>query len=81
MKPLPKSCPGSGRVKPGRRCNCNMAATRKWLDATALDEFAALGMGKSFRNRAYQPMLTDARMALVRMRQAIVVADWEQWLS
>lgn len=49
------------------------------LDATALDEFAALGMGKAFETEFIGQCVTDARMALVRMRQAIVVADWEQY--
>ena len=48
------------------------------LDATALDEFAALGMGKAFETEFIGQCVTDARMALVRMRQAIAATDWEQ---
>ena len=48
------------------------------LDATALDEFAALGMGKAFETEFIGQCVTDARMALVRMRQAIAANDWEQ---
>lgn len=53
--------------------------TTQILDATALDEFAALGMGKAFEIEFIGQCVTDARMALVRMRQAIAVADWEQY--
>lgn len=48
------------------------------LDATALDEFAAMGMGKAFETEFIGQCVTDARMALVRMRQAIAANDWEQ---
>lgn len=47
------------------------------LDPSVLDEFASLGMGKTFEADFIGQCIADARAALARMRQAGAEGDWE----
>ncbi|WP_240126157.1 ATP-binding protein [Thermomonas alba] len=49
------------------------------LDPAALDEFAALGMGKAFELEFVSQCMTDARTALARMQAAGEAGDWDQF--
>ncbi|MEW9625516.1 ATP-binding protein [Rhodanobacter geophilus] len=49
------------------------------LDTSVLDEFASLGMGKAFEADFIGQCITDARVALARMRQAGAEGDWERF--
>lgn len=49
------------------------------LDASVLDEFAALGMGKAFELEFVGQCMADARVALARMQVAGEAGDWEQY--
>ena len=53
------------------------ASTEAVLDPSALDEFALLGMDKAFEAQFIGQCVTDARVALARMRQAGSDSDWE----
>lgn len=55
------------------------ASGEQVLDASVLDEFAALGMGKAFELEFVGQCLTDARMALARMQSAGEAGDWDQY--
>ena len=48
------------------------------LDASVLDEFAAIGMGPAFEADFVGQCVADARMVLARMRRAGEDADWDQ---
>ena len=48
------------------------------LDASVLDEFAAIGMGPAFEADFIGQCVADARMVLARMRRAGEQADWDQ---
>lgn len=54
-------------------------SAREVLDPSVLDEFASLGMGKSFEADFIGQCIADARAALARMRQAGAEGDWEQF--
>jgi len=49
------------------------------LDPSVLDEFASLGMGKAFEAEFIGQCMTDARVALQRMRVAGEAGDWDQF--
>lgn len=53
------------------------ASTEQVLDPSVLDEFALLGMDKAFEAEFVGQCVTDARVALTRMRQAGSESDWE----
>ena len=55
------------------------ASAGEVLDASVLDEFAALGMGKAFEADFIGQCIADARVALARMRQAGAEGDWERF--
>ena len=48
------------------------------LDASVLDEFAAIGMGPAFEADFVGQCVADARMVLARMRRAGEQGDWDQ---
>lgn len=49
------------------------------LDPGVLDEVASFGMGKSFEAEFIGQCVTDARVALARMRHVGDTGDWEQF--
>jgi len=53
------------------------ASTEQVLDPSVLDEFALLGMDKEFEAEFVGQCVTDARVAVARMRQAGSEGDWE----
>lgn len=53
------------------------ASTEQVLDPSVLDEFALLGMDKAFEAEFVGQCVTDARVAVARMRQAGSEGDWE----
>ena len=55
------------------------ASGEQVLDASVLDEFAALGMGKAFELEFVGQCMADARVALARMQVAGEAGDWEQY--
>lgn len=55
------------------------ASGEQVLDASVLDEFAALGMGKAFELEFVAQCMTDARVALARMQAAGEAGDWDQY--
>lgn len=55
------------------------ASGEQVLDASVLDEFAALGMGKAFELEFVGQCMADARVALARMQSAGEAGDWDQY--
>ncbi|MBD8881162.1 response regulator [Rhodanobacter sp. 7MK24] len=69
---------GSGEEVESARPSVH-ASAEQVLDMSVLDEFAALGMGKTFEADFINQCVVDARLALARMRQAGAEGDWERF--